>query len=268
MSLTTIRLMLHRAGKTAIMAATSATGDSPLFLVEYLLRLLRVIVLLALWRLILGHQSSVSGYTLGAVLTYTLISTAFAEQLNPHTEMDTAFWLGTLTVTMLQPVSLVAHFTADMCGRWLPGLILFTVPILLVTPLLGVNPAPAGAAALPLFALSLVLGVTIGLAIEFLFGAVTVALDQGFWVIARIRTALTTLLSGALLPLSLLPWRLGDVISWLPFASIASAPLQIYTGTGNAAGLLALQCVWILILWPVTLWLWRANRERMVSYGG
>jgi ABC-2 type transport system permease protein len=250
------------------MAASGATGDSPLFLVDYLLRLLRVVVPLALWRLILAHRGVVSGYSLGDVLTYTLIAAAFAEQLNPHTELDTAFWLGTLPVTMLQPVSLVTHFAADMCGRWLPGLILFTVPLLLVTPLLGVDPAPAGPVAAILFMVSMALGVTIGLAVEFLFGGLTVALDQGYWVIARIRTAFTVLLSGALLPLALLPWHLGETIALLPFASIASAPLRIYTGTGNAAGLIALQLSWCVVLWPLTLWLWRANRGRMVSYGG
>jgi len=250
------------------MAAASATGDSPLFLVDYLLRLLRVLVLLALWRQIFAHRGIVSGYSLPDVLAYTLVAGAFAEQLTPHTELDTAFWLGTLPVTMLQPVSLVAHFAADMVGRWLPGLILFTLPLMLATPLIGIDPGPASLASLMLFLLSLILGVTIGLAVEFLFGGLTVALDQGYWVVARIRTALTTLLSGALLPLALLPWHFGAAVVWLPFAAIASAPLQIYTGTGNAAGLLALQAVWALALWPLALQLWCANRERMVSYGG
>src|ERR1035437_1316893 len=103
-SLSPVSLALRRAYKTAAMAASSATGDSPLFLVAYLLRLLRVVVLLALWRLILAHRGTVSGYALGNVLTYTLAAAAFAEQLNPHTELDTSFWLGTRPGTMLQPV--------------------------------------------------------------------------------------------------------------------------------------------------------------------
>jgi ABC-type uncharacterized transport system permease subunit len=57
-------------------------------------------------------------------------------------------------------------------------------------------------------------------------------------------------------------------MGWLPFASIASAPLRLYTGTGTAQELLPLQLLWATLLWPLTLWLWRVNQERMVSYGG
>ena len=68
--------------------------------------------------------------------------------------------------------------------------------------------------------------------------------------------------------LALLPAGIGAVFGWLPFASMASAPLQLYIGTGDATRLLALQVGWSLLLWPLARWLWRISRERMVSYGG
>ncbi|MBI1930548.1 hypothetical protein HYR99_40670, partial [Candidatus Poribacteria bacterium] len=58
------------------------------------------------------------------------------------------------------------------------------------------------------------------------------------------------------------------VFAWLPFASMASAPLHIYTGTGDAFRLIAVQAGWSVILWPVASWLWRFQRERLVSHGG
>ena len=132
----------------------------------------------------------------------------------------------------------------------------------------AVNPLPVSAGAGLLFGVSLLLSISVGLALEFLFGALIVTLEQGVWVIMRIRGALTALLSGALLPLALLPWGIGSVFAWLPFASMASAPLQIYTGTGNALLLLAVQAGWSLLLWPAALWTWRIHRERLVAYGG
>ena len=54
------------------------------------------------------------------------------------------------------------------------------------------------------------------------------------------------MLSGAVIPLALLPWGLGDVLEWLPFASLAWAPLSIYTGIGDAPRLIALQVFWAL----------------------
>src|SRR5262249_43831596 len=46
-------VLLRKYGKTAAMSAASFTGDSPLFLLDYLLRFLRVVALLAVWRTIL-----------------------------------------------------------------------------------------------------------------------------------------------------------------------------------------------------------------------
>ncbi len=74
--------------KTAAMSA-GTVGESPLFLLDYALRLLRVIVLLSLWRAILGDSSAAGAMSLGTVLTYTLISEVFAYQLEARTTIST-----------------------------------------------------------------------------------------------------------------------------------------------------------------------------------
>lgn len=261
-------LALRRSRKTAELAATSAVGESRLFLIDYLLRFLRVAVLLALWRIILPHRGAVSGMTLGAVLTYTLISEVFSEQLTCVTHITAELWDGSIAVRLLQPTGMVEHYAADMVGRWLVGLCLFSLPLLLAAPLLGVNPLPAGPVAGLLFILSLGLAIAVGLALELFFAGLIFTLDQPVWVIGRMQVAITALLSGSLLPLALLPWGIGNVFAWLPFASMASAPLQIYTGTGHPTVLLLIQVIWAVALWPLALWLWRAHRERLVGYGG
>jgi hypothetical protein len=59
--------------KTAAMSA-GEVGDSPLFLLEYALRLLRVLVLIALWRTILEGRPGPGPMGLASVVTYTLMS--------------------------------------------------------------------------------------------------------------------------------------------------------------------------------------------------
>jgi ABC-2 type transport system permease protein len=260
--------LLHKYWKTAAMAASSYVGDSPLFLFDYLLRLLRVIVLLSIWRTILSGKGAVSGMTLDAVLTYTLIAEVFAAQLAPRTTLDEVFWNGSIVGRLLQPLGIFGQFAADMFGRWLFELGVFSVPLLLFAPLLGVSTLPASLGAAGLFVLSLALAISVGLAIEFVFGGLLVILQLPHWAVSQVRNAVTTLLSGAIVPLALLPQGVGAVFAWLPFASMASAPLQIYTGTGNPISLMALQVGWSVVLWPLAHWLWRASRERMVAYGG
>jgi len=83
--------------KTAAMAAGVVT-DTPFFLLGYALRLLRVVVLLTLWRAILGSSTAPQPISLSQVLTYTLIAEVFAEQLNGRTSLNDAFWEGTLVI--------------------------------------------------------------------------------------------------------------------------------------------------------------------------
>jgi ABC-2 type transport system permease protein len=253
--------------KTAAMSA-GEVGENPLFLLDYAMRLLRVVVLLALWRTLLAGKETSSVMSLATVLTYTVAAEVFGQQLAVTTTLNEAFWEGTLVLRFLRPMGLVRQFAAEMSGHWALHFVLFSVPLALLAPLLGVDPRPASPLAGALFVVSLGLAIIVGLAIEVLFGALTVALEQPVWLIDRSRTAIATLLSGSLLPLAFYPWGIGDVFSWLPFAAMAWAPLAIYTGTGQPLQLMASQVVWALVLWPLADWLWRANREKLVGYGG
>lgn len=250
------------------MTATSYAGDSPLFLIDYLLRLLRVIVLVSVWHMLFADKGEVSGMTLPAVLTYTLIAEVFAEQLAVRTDLENALWDGSVAMHFLQPLGLFGQFAAELFGRWVFGFCVFSLPLLVLAPLFGVSALPASVVAGVAFLLSLMLAISVGLALDFILGALMLYLEHSIYAAIRVRMAITTLLSGAVLPLALLPWGLGAIFEWLPFAAMASAPLRIYTGTGEPVRLLVLQLGWSIVLWPIAYWQWQANREKMVSFGG
>lgn len=259
---------LRRYWIIAALESASAVGEDSLFIVQFVSRFLRVVVLLSIWRIVLAGQGALAGLTIQAVLTYTLVEEVFAEQLLPRTEIEWAMHDGGIAMRFLQPISLVSQFVSQMVGRWVFSLVFFSLPLLLIAPWLGVNPLPASLPAAGLFLLSLCFTLTVGVAIEFIFAALITYLEGSAYIVARARTALSLLLSGAVVPLALMPWGLGNLIRWLPFASTASAPLQIYIGVGDPATLLATQAFWAVVLWVVAHWLWKVNRERLVSYGG
>jgi ABC-2 type transport system permease protein len=258
---------VSRYAATARMATAGYLADGLYVGFDYALRLLRVLVLLALWRIVLGPNGA-NGMSTAAVLTYTLVAAVFAEQLAVRTDVDVAIWNGLVASHYLRPHGIVAGFAAETAGRWLIDLFLFSLPLFVLAPLLGVNPLPASVPACLLFAASLALGISIGLALEFFFAALIFALDFNLWAIRQLRGAVEVILSGAIVPLALMPWGLGDVLAWTPYASTASAALRIYTGTGDPTTLLLGQLGWNAVLWPLVGWLWSANRERLVSYGG
>jgi ABC-2 type transport system permease protein len=252
------------------MEALAYIGENRLFGIGMVLRLLRVLLLLSVWRLILTGRGQVSGMTLGSVLTYTLVSEMFADWLQCRTWLEDAFWSGSIVTRMLRPMPLFAQFSSEMFGSALVTFVLFSVPLFLCGPLLGVNPLPASAGAALLFPVSLVLAVSVGLALEYIFSGAAVLFEIPPYALTSFRSAITGLLSGAFIPLALLPQGVGVALGWLPFASQASTPLRIYTGTAGASALplIAAQVVWVAILWPIAHGIWNRARERMVTFGG
>lgn len=261
-------LGLQKYTKTAFLAASSYVGDSPLFLMDYGLRVLRVVVLLSIWRTLFPHGGQQSGLTLPTLLTYTLVAEAFADPLEATTDVAWSFWDGTIVTRFNRPLGLFAQYISETCGKWAFGLVTFSLPLLCVGMAMGIRILPATLSAGLLFLPSLILAASVGFALDFMFTAAAIALQFPPFALERIRGAIATLLSGAFIPLALLPWQVGRAFGWLPFASMASAPLRIYTGTGNALHLLALQVFWAVLLWPCALGLWRKNQEKMVAYGG
>lgn len=262
-------MALKKHWKTMSVVATESLNDKGLMLIgNYLLRLIRVIFLLSLWRTLLPETGDVSGMTRDGVLTYTLIAEVFAGQISVRTGLDNALWRGDIANRFLRPVGIYGQFIAEMLGKSLPNLLFFSLPLFCLAPLLGVNPLPADPTSGALFICSLILGMLIGVAFDFIFASLLVFLEQSVYALMQIRDAVTVLLSGAMIPLALLPYDLGNLLMWLPFAALASAPLRIYTHTGDPAFLLGLQITWALILWPIAHHLWHFNRERLVSHGG
>ena len=107
------------------------------------------------------------------------------------------------------------------------GFIVVSIPLFVLAPALGVNPLPAGAWNGSAFVVSLLLAISVALAIDFTFCAAAVAINTSEWITESFRSAVTSLLAGSMIPLALLPWGLGRTLEWLPFASMASAPLRI-----------------------------------------
>ena len=255
--------------KTLTMAAVRSLDDRGWVLAgDFGLRLLRVLLLLSLWRTVLPETGATSGMTRAAVLTYTLIAEAFASQLTLGTGIELALTSDDIANRFLRPAGVFGQFTAEMVGAGLRDLLLFSLPLFCLAPLLGVNPLPAGVGAALLFACSVALALLVAAALDFIFASIMVLLEHSVYAMMKLRTAVSALLSGAVIPLALMPWGIGEVFGYLPFAALASAPLRICTGTGDALLLLALQAAWVAVLWPLARLMWSANRERLVTHGG
>ena len=222
-------------------------------------------MLTGIWRS-LPPEAAAGGVSVPTLLTYSAVAAAAGPLLGPQTTLSVHIANGSLSVRLLWPMGVVSQFVSEMLGSVLPATALTAAAVAGAAVLFDVPLAPAGPP--PLFLVSLLLAVAAGVAVDFWFALLTVHLGSGIWLVNSIRAACTSVLSGALIPFSVMPWHIGDVLALLPFAAMASGPLRVYTQETGAAGLIAFQAGWAVLLWLGLARRVRASRDKVVGFGG
>lgn len=250
--------------KTAYLSATEKTNGGIIYLLpDILIKICTLIPLVFLWRAVMSSGVEV-GMTSAQMLTYTYVSTLLTDMLTVKTPASGWLSEGVLLKLYGRPIPVLGQLVAITVGGWVPMLVLFTIPMIAVAPFVGVNILPAS----PLFPLSLLLCISLGFAVDFLFACLSIKLRNMSWLIGRIRLAIVSLLSGTIIPIKLLPFGVGEALKYQPFASLGGAALSVFTGTADAENIVLIQLLWNLILWPVALLTLQKSQEGMVSYGG
>ena len=204
------------------------------------------------------------GMSLTQMLTYAYVSAILADLLVVQTAASGWLSEGVLMKLYGRPLPVFGQLAAQTVGGWMPEILMFSIPMILLSPLFGVNLIPAS----PFFLLSLALCISLGFAIELLFACLSIKLRNMNWLLGRMRMAIIAVLSGTVIPIRLLPFGLAEIMKYQPFASLGGAPLTVFVGAANIPETLILQVAWNIILWPVAILVWKKSQEGMVSYGG
>jgi len=250
--------------KTAAMSAQNKTLSGIFYLLpDAMLRVVCLIPLMMLWRILMSSGVS-TGMQLSQMLTYTYVSALLSEILVLQSPLTNWYYDGALTSIFQRPMSIYGHVAAQTLGAAVPSLLMFSVPMALLSPLFGVSLIPATLWFFP----SLLLCISIGLAMEFLFACLFIRMVNARWLAYTIRKAVMSLFAGNLIPFAVMPWGMGTVLQYLPFGSLAAAPLSLCAGLAGAGRTITLQIIWNIVLWPAAILAFRKSQERMVSHGG
>lgn len=231
---------------------------------QYLLRIATLVALCFVWRTLFGQGVSYDGMSLGQMLSYTVLGSALAPILTVRTPASGWMHDGTILSMYLRPSSLFGQLTAHTMGGWLMPLIIYTLPVLIFAPMLGISLVPAT----PWFFLSMPLAIAQGFAVDYLFACLLIRMKNLEWTVHSMRQALDALFTGALIPFAALPWGMGRWLSLSPLGTLSGAPLALFAGLDSPARLIPAQLFWTAVLWPLAIWCFKRSSERMVGYGG
>lgn len=236
----------------------------------YFVQAVQFVMLIFIWRSLAESGALSKGTSLDRLMTYTLMSTIFHQELNIISPATSSLWEGSIIGRFLRPMPVEISFFAETIGRWwIPNFLFFGLPLWLLSPVLGIRPWPATGLSGLLAFFSLILAASLGFAIDLLFAAFAMHLKNGCFAALAVREAVYSLLSGEMIPFSMFPFGIGTVFSLLPLGSVAHGPLTIYTGTaGNPWAVLGLSVLWNIVLWTAAVHVFQKSKERMISFGG
>ncbi len=262
----------HKAVFSTMLMCTKQIFDGGFLCVAggYFVQAVQFIMLIFIWKSLAQNSALPEGTSLDQLMTYTLMSTIFHQELNIISPATASLWEGSIIGRFLRPMPVEVSFFAETIGRWwIPNFLFFGLPLWLLSPALGIRPWPVTGFLGLLAFFSLILSASLGFAIDLIFAALAMYLKNGCWAATAIREAIYSLLSGEMIPFSLFPFGLGTIFSLMPLGSVAHGPLTIYTGTsGNPWAVLGLQVFWNAVLWTTAVHVFKKSKERMISFGG
>ena len=255
---------MYRYYYTAKLSAIEQNNCGIIYLLpDILIKAFTLIPLVYLWRVVMSSGAEV-GMTMSQMMSYTYASALLSEMLVVKTAATGWLSEGTLLKLYGRPLSVLGQLSALTVGRWVPMLLLFSLPMALVAPVFGISLMPASVWFFP----SLLLCISLGFAVDCFFACLSIKLRNMSWLIDRIRMAIIALFSGTVIPIRLLPFGLDQWMRFQPFAALGGSPLSILVGAADVRSTIFMQLAWNVVLWPLALLAFKKSQEGMVSYGG
>lgn len=204
------------------------------------------------WRALFGEKTFGNGITADSMMTYTVMSSALSVLFTTGVErrIQQSVERGSIATDLIRPVNMFGVFLAEDVGNVTALLVQNLLPILLLGSLLIKVPAIVSLSAIPVFAASLFLSMTINWLIAAIFGMwafTAISMDALF----QVKKHLIRLLSGSIIPIWFFPKQLANMLKLLPFVYIYQLPLDIYIGSAANEEIcrrMLIQLVWVLIL--------------------
>ena len=229
-------------------------------------------ILYFLWEAAYADNATIGGYTWPEMRTYIVLAFGINSLIgwNVAGPMQQAVRTGDIVLEMVRPMNYCGAQIARYLGySTVEGLVSLVLTVSVGVIFLGLQP-PASPLAAAAFAVALVGGFLTRALFLFLCSLLT------FWVLSNggimwAQQAVTLVLSGAIVPLALMPGWLQVVSNVLPLRGIVATPLAIYLGKATGLqlfGLLGLQAAWLVVLWLVADRLWRRAFAAVEIQGG
>ena len=241
------------------------------FWIGLVLNIISMAILVYFWRAIYNETSTISGLGLDQTLTYILLAFIFM----PLTSNDLIWEFGsnlregTIIHHLLRPINFQGMNYAQMLGGLVTRLTL-QVPMAVVAVLLFGLRFPTDLATWLAFLISALLGFTVMFFFNWFLACLTFYTTE-IWGLGVLIDGMTFFLSGALVPLVMMPEWVRTIVLSIPFAQALAVPVGLLTGITpltDAPRVWLIQILWIVGMWTVSTLFFRVAVRKITVQGG
>lgn len=265
-----VRARVRAARSTARTAFRSLVAHQVSFLFGLLATAFAVLSMLYLWRAVLAN-GPVHEFDWPHMRAYLLVAFVAGSLVSSYVDYRMAGRIrqGDVAMDLVRPVGYQNARFAEALGFGVYELATALLVAGFAAIAFGGMPRPADGQVVA-FAVSALLVMPLRFGIVYMSGLL-VFWTQNYVGVQAGRIALVTLCSGALVPLAFLPHWAQSVLTYLPFAGMASTPALVYVG--HLTGAEAWRAVGVQALWAVGLWflgraMWSAASRQLTVHGG
>ncbi len=244
------------------------------FVVIVVGNLLYLTVIYFLWKAIYASAGTdvVNGMTFTDTLIYLVLATALFNFMEMYTvwEMGRNIQSGKIVLDLIKPMEYRRYLFWSFTGSFVMQFFLTFLPTFIVVAIVTKG-AIRFSTNIPLFILSVVMGIIINYSIDFIVGTICLY-TESIWGINIMKQVIVLLLSGAVVPVAFFPETLKKVTYCLPFRAIYDAPLSILLSTGAISGdiikTLITQLVWCVVMTGLSILFWNVSLRQITVNGG
>jgi len=241
------------------------------FWIGLVLNVIGMAILVFFWRAIYNETDTISGLGLNQTIAYILLAFIFS----PLTHTDVIWEFGTniregmIIHHLLRPINFQGMNYAQSLGNLVTSLILQAPMAVVAVVVFGLR-FPADLWTWMAFIVSAILGFTVIFFFYWFLACFTFYTTE-IWGLGVLIEGMNFFLSGALVPLIMMPEWLRTVVLSIPFAQALAVPVGLLTGItplSEAPRVWLIQLLWIIGMWLISTLFFRVAVRKITVQGG
>lgn len=225
-------------------------------------------VVYLLWSTIYKFSKGINDLSEATLLTYVLMARLMAT-IDTSIGIGYSLRNGDIAFKLVRPVNYIFLCIATSIGNILSQFVIGVLPVSIIC-LLIFKPVPLISIQCVIFFVSLLLSIIVMMLLSLTVELLTFwTLND--WGLMMIYSGISSILSGAVIPIELFPKSIGKILELLPFSATINTPLIFITreiSFNHGIINIFIQLIWIIVLSIIIKLLWTRAIKKVVILGG